>query len=337
MQRYLGNKTKLLKEIDVFIQDNKIEGKSFFDIFAGTGAVSRYFKAKYKVYSNDILYFSYVIQKAILSFDNEPSFKKFVKLFQKDPIVYLNELKPLKQGFFFKNFSEKSKCLYYSDDNAKRIDTIRYEIDKLFNNKIISKNEWYYLLACLITEVNSRGNTCGTFGAFIKRPSKSFYKPLQIKSLDVGKGSPGKAYNKDYLIMLKKIKADIIYADPPYTAVDYSQAYHLLETLSLNDNPKLKGKTKRREQTILTSNFVKKSHALQAFVDLFEATNTENLIISYSTHGIVKISDLIKTLKKYYKKVVVKSIKYQKYITALGNEKGDLSELLILGKGRING
>ena len=77
--RYLGSKVKLLPEIESVIKKYKIKGETFADLFAGTSCVGDYFKGKYKIISNDFLYYSYVISKAKLSFKDMPEFRKFKK------------------------------------------------------------------------------------------------------------------------------------------------------------------------------------------------------------------------------------------------------------------
>ena len=82
--RYLGSKIKLLPEIESVIKKYKIKGKTFADLFAGTCCVGDYFKGKYKIISNDFLYYSYVISKAKLSFKETPKFKNFRKIYKMD-------------------------------------------------------------------------------------------------------------------------------------------------------------------------------------------------------------------------------------------------------------
>ena len=61
--RYIGSKINLLENIEEIINENvKEEANCFVDLFSGTGIVGEYFKKKYKVLSNDNLYFSYVLQ-----------------------------------------------------------------------------------------------------------------------------------------------------------------------------------------------------------------------------------------------------------------------------------
>ena len=63
--RFIGNKTNLLNDIQKVIKEN-CDGseKVFCDLFSGTSSVARFFKNEYKIISNDMLYFSYVLQKA---------------------------------------------------------------------------------------------------------------------------------------------------------------------------------------------------------------------------------------------------------------------------------
>lgn len=49
--RYIGNKTKIVDQIESLIKELKInkENYTFFDAFSGTGTVGNYFKDKFKI------------------------------------------------------------------------------------------------------------------------------------------------------------------------------------------------------------------------------------------------------------------------------------------------
>ena len=75
--RYIGNKTKLLSQLESLISGIKT-GKgevTFCDLFAGTGTVGDYFKGKFKIIANDNLYLSYVLCSAKLK-DSKNYFEK---------------------------------------------------------------------------------------------------------------------------------------------------------------------------------------------------------------------------------------------------------------------
>ena len=83
--RYLGSKIKLLPAIEAVIQKYNIQGETFADLFAGTGCVGDHFKGTYRVIANDFLYYSYVFNRAKLSFGNIPTFEKFKEIYGCSP------------------------------------------------------------------------------------------------------------------------------------------------------------------------------------------------------------------------------------------------------------
>jgi len=89
--RFIGSKANLLKNIQIVIDDNITDNSEVFcDIFAGTNSVGYYFKPRYKIISNDLLYFSYSIAKGIIENNKKPSFKGLARLGINDPITYLS-------------------------------------------------------------------------------------------------------------------------------------------------------------------------------------------------------------------------------------------------------
>lgn len=152
MMCYLGNKTKLLTFIEKVIDKYKIEGETFADLFAGTGSVGDYFKGKYTVYSNDYMYFSKVISEAKLSNFKTPDFKEFHKKYGVSPFEWLNkkQYKTEKSYFTYNNYTPLADRMYFTEDNALKIDGMRLDIEELFHEGYISKAEYSYLLASLL-------------------------------------------------------------------------------------------------------------------------------------------------------------------------------------------
>jgi adenine-specific DNA methylase len=66
--RYIGNKAKLLDEIDKMLikKGLKTEGLTFCDAFSGTATVGNYFNGFYKIIANDLLELSYQISSGML-------------------------------------------------------------------------------------------------------------------------------------------------------------------------------------------------------------------------------------------------------------------------------
>ena len=78
-RRYTGSKYKLMEWIRTLITDN-CEGKTFFDVFAGTGVVTEYMINDYEKYIiNDFLYSNEVIYKGFL-LQEEYDMDKLIKI-----------------------------------------------------------------------------------------------------------------------------------------------------------------------------------------------------------------------------------------------------------------
>ena len=140
--RFIGCKTLLLDNIKAVIDKNVTSAQTFCDVFAGTGVVSRYFKNWFEVSSNDLLYFSYVLQRATIENDTKPLFKGLRNAIGDiSPIVYLDSLAELpvniekEQCFFFNTYSPAGNRMYLTEENALRIDWARITIEKWKNQQ----------------------------------------------------------------------------------------------------------------------------------------------------------------------------------------------------------
>ena len=304
---YIGSKFSILSYIDEVVEDFTELGKkvTFCDIFSGTGVVSKYFKEKgYNIISNDIQYFSYVTLKGLIENSDELKFEKLAKK-RIDPFVCLNGLNG-KKGFIYKNYSlgGTKKCefqrQYFSDENAKKIDAVRLKIEKWKNKKLIAENEYFYLLACLIEAADKIANTASVYEAFLKDLKKSAQKPIIINPLElIFKNKTYEVYNKDSKELIKEIKGDILYLDPPYNSRKYDTNYHILETIALYDNPKIKGKTGVRIEETKKSNYCVKNKAALELEDLIKNAKFKYILLSYNDEGIIPIDPIEAIMKKY--------------------------------------
>jgi len=95
------------------------------------------------------------------------------------------------------------------------------------------------LIASLLYTADKIANTVGHFDAYFKKEfvnDSFFMKP--IDPIDTQEIS---IFQEDTNDLAKKIKADVVYIDPPYNSRQYSRFYHVLETLTKWDKPKLHG------------------------------------------------------------------------------------------------
>jgi len=339
--RFIGSKNLLLKNIEYVINQNIKNWQSletFCDIFSGTTVVSRYFKKYFKIISNDLLYFSYVLQRCYVQNNSIPSFKKIT--ISEDIIKYLNkdkkfENKDYNKFFVYKNYSPNSSSdrKYLSNNNALNIDVIRSTIEDWKLKDKINNNEYYYLLTSLIESIPFVSNIAGTYGAYLKNWDKRSLKKIQLKTPEIFNNERKNiSFNEDSNNLIKKINGDILYLDPPYNSRQYLPNYHLLETVAKYDDPILKGKTGIREYSKEKSLYCQKSSAEDVLYDLIKRSNFSYVILSYSTDGIIKEQVLEKMLKNFSKSTYKKyRFEYRRYKKDKGiNKKKDLYELMFV-------
>ena len=334
--RFIGSKKLLLKNIELVIKQN-IRGnlKIFCDIFSGTAVVGEYFKKKYKIISNDNLYFSYVLQNAKIGNNTLLSFNGLKKTGLKNPISYLNNLSTslTKNCFIYNNYSPNLNCnrAYLSNNNAIKIDLIRSKINKWFKKKRINSHEFYSLLASLIEAIPSVSNIAGTYGAFLKNKDKRFFKKIKLEKFQTLNGKyKNQCHNEDANKLIKKLRGDILYLDPPYNARQYIANYHLLETVARYDSPKIKGLTGLRINSQGYSKYCSKSKALEELTDLVKNARFKYILMSYSNEGIIPEKSIEKLFKKYGDKKTYKKYKfaYRRYKRTKDKETKKLNELI---------
>jgi adenine-specific DNA-methyltransferase len=95
------------------------------------------------------------------------------------------------------------------------------------------------------------------------------------------------------------VNTPIIYADPPYTKRQYAAYYHILETITLADNPELTGSTGLRAWESHQSPFCYKAKAPAALENLVSNLQFQHFFLSYSQDGQIPHERIISILEKY--------------------------------------
>ncbi|MDR3262704.1 MAG: Dam family site-specific DNA-(adenine-N6)-methyltransferase [Clostridiales bacterium] len=303
--RFIGSKANLLNRIKAVIDQHCDESDEIFcDLFSGTGAVARYFKPYYQIISNDILSFSHILTAATIENNEKPRFEKLLKEGICEPITYLENERFLFLGkqYITDTYSPAGKDgrMYFTEENARRIDFIRSTIEGWKNEKLINAGEYKYLLACLIEGVPFISNITGTYGAYLKHWDKRAYKKFEMYRINIiDNNKRNICYNEDANELIKKIKGDILYIDPPYNERQYLPNYHVLETIARYDSPKATGITGMRPYGHEKSDYCMKANVEAAFSNLIADADFKHIIVSYSDDGLLSVEQILTILRKH--------------------------------------
>ncbi len=270
-RRYLGNKYKLLGFIEDIVNEKCNGFNSFCDIFAGTGVVGERFNEKeIKIISNDILMSNY-FPLATFLIARRLKLKKLEEM-----IAHLNAIDANSDNYFSHNYGGT----YFTLENARKIGAIRKEIDKIAEDE----EEKYALVTSLIYAADKAANTVGHYDAFRKNMDSIRPVKLLTPKINLESNINNEVFHEDANVLIRKIKCDVLYIDPPYNSRQYCDAYHLLENLTTWDCPDVFGKAKKMDRSHLKSNYCLKS-ASKAFDDLIRNANCKHILISYNNTG----------------------------------------------------
>ncbi|MCK9330509.1 MAG: DNA adenine methylase [Candidatus Cloacimonetes bacterium] len=295
---YIGSKHKLSDFINKTIHSvvgENLSNKVFCDLFAGTGIIGRNFKNKVKkVISNDFEYYSYVLNKNYI----ENHFPII------DKLKYIEKLNNigLKEGIIYNNYcyGSGSNRQYFSDENGKKIDAIRQQIEKWKVTSKISNNLYYFLLASLLESADKIANTASVYGAFLKHLKKTAQNRLILEPAEYSVNNNNHVvFNEDSNVLIKNIEGDILYLDPPYNSRQYGANYHLLNTIAKYDIFIPKGITGLRNYN--KSLFCSKATVHKVFEDLIKNAKFNFILLSYNNEGLMAVNDIQEIMKKYGK------------------------------------
>lgn len=328
--RFIGNKEKLVDWIYNELKFTNLKGGLFFDFFSGTTNVAKHFKKEgFQIVSSDLLYTSFILQKAYIENNLTPKFENIldkiespISLFPTPNLEivlkHLDSLRPI-EGFIYNNYTPggtnnlEIPRMYFTSSNGKKIDAIRTKIEDWYNSKLISENEYYILIACLIETVPFYANISGVYAAFHKKWDPRANKEIKLRSINlIDNNKNNYVFNTNSLNLIKEYEYDIIYLDPPYNSRQYAPNYHLLETISKYDAPEIRGVAGLRDYSNQKSNFCVKAKALDELEIILSKANYKYLALSYNCEGIMATED-IKDLMSKYGKLYFKEYKYLRY------------------------
>ncbi|MEK7482382.1 MAG: DNA adenine methylase [Patescibacteria group bacterium] len=194
-----------------------------------------------------------------------------------------------------KNKNEERQ--YFSDENGMRCDAIRQKVENWKKEKLITDNEYYFLLATLIETIDRRANTASIYGAFLKQLKKTAQTPFVLKPAElIMNDQEHQVFNEDINNLASKVEGDILYLDPPYNHRQYATNYHMLETIAKYDNPKIHGKTGLRDYQNQKSLYCSGTQVKKVFKDLILKAKAKYIFLSYNNEGLMTLKDIKETM-----------------------------------------
>jgi adenine-specific DNA-methyltransferase len=326
--RYAGSKRTLIPFIHEVIKP--LKAKKLLDGFSGSTRVSQFFKkAGYSVHANDIANYSSVFAETYI-LNNEPDDGAL-----REKIRHLNSLRGI-DGFYAHAYggaddgegnviATDGKKKPFLLKNARRIDVIRPEIDKIANNS----REKAILLTSLILALDKVENTLGHQVAYLSRWASRAYADIILELPALLQGPGEYAFSRQDVATLNQ-DFDLAYLDPPYntnnpvtvtTRVRYGSYYHFWTTLVKDDRPELVGASNRRLDlssdripgVITPYENTKLEVVLAEFRRLLSGLSAKYILLSYSNKGKVPIEDFL-TLMREFGDVSVTQIDHKEHV-----------------------
>lgn len=323
--RYLGSKLRISDWIMKNLED--IEFNSMLECFGGTGTIGYLLKLKGKrITYNDNLRFNYLIGKSIIENNNH-------KLSKKDVDFILTHHADIKYTKFIQH---TFKSMYYTTKENQWLDKIitnikhlNYQKKPLAYNALfqscISKRPYNLFhrtnLYMRLADVDRYHGNKTTWDTPFETHFKKFVNEINSKIFDNNKKN--KAYNLDVFSLPQN--HDLVYIDSPYMShkkpVNYRAYYHFLEGLANHTkwNKMIDYSTRTKELCSENNFWMNKLQIYDLFEKLIKKFQHSTLVISYKSNGIPNEMEMIKLLKKYKKKIIIKRKNHRYALSCYSN------------------
>jgi len=316
---YIGNKRSLLGQISQAVERIKrrcgADTLRCFDVFSGSGVVSRLLKAhaSYLV-SNDLEEYAGIMGRCFLANRSQVDMKLLEQYVEDFNARVVNGNLP--RGFIEEMYSPedeesitKDDRVFYTKSNARRIDNYRRLIDT------VPDQHRDFLLAPLLSEASIHANTAGVF--------KGFYKNRHTKIGQFG-GSGSDALLRilgditlsppilselecDYEVLQEDANQaarqvanlDLAYLDPPYNQHPYGSNYFMLNLIARYERPEQVSRVSGIPTDWNRSGYNVRSESLKLMTDLVEHLDSRFLLISFNDEGFIPPDEMRTMLNRF--------------------------------------
>ena len=312
---YIGNKRTLLPMIGeaLCIVQRELNHRklTLFDVFAGSGVVSRFFKRfANRLFVNDLEAYSTVFNRCYLT--NRSAVD------ERELEANLSNLKQRIEanwhgGFITELYAprddqniQKGERVFFTVRNAQYIDTARQEI------ALLPGEMQKYFLAPLLYGASVHNNTSGVF--------KGFYKNKEGIGQYGGSGRNALTrilgnielqlpvfsnFECDVVITQKDAlqaavempeEVDLAYLDPPYNQHPYGSNYFMLNLILNYQRPEVISSVSGIPAKWNHSQFNQHAQAQETLFRLVDNLRAKYILISYNSEGFVKYDDFVSHL-----------------------------------------
>ncbi len=313
---YLGNKRSLIGQINNAVEIIKARvGKirlRCFDVFSGSGVVSRLLKAHSScIISNDLENYAETIGRCYLANQSEVDVSFLRGIIDEMNARILTELLP--HGFIENLYSPRDEThitktdrVFYTKNNARRLDNFRRMIDEA------PVNMRDFLLGPLLSEASIHANTSGMFKGFHKNRHTKIgqYGGSNRDALlricgDIVLNFPifsdfeceYKVLRQDANVAARQVKdLDLAYIDPPYNQHPYGSNYFMLNLLVQYEKPTDLSKISGIPKNWRRSGYNVRGKSLRLMTDLVHNIDARFLLVSFNNEGFISPSDMKKML-----------------------------------------
>ncbi len=322
---YIGNKRKLLGLIAEAVEFTGVRAGSFVDLFTGSTVVARWAKqAGYRTLANDWEPYSHTIAHGTVGLNRPPAFVALGGV--EAAFTTLNSL-PGRTGYITQHLCPADddhadptrERMFFTRANGRRIDAVRHQLATWLAEGTINHDEHAYVLASLIYATSYASNTSGVFKAYHHgwggRTGTALYRIRGTLSLTppllCDNGLDNLATRCDAHLLASQLTdrlggpADIVYLDPPYNQHPYGSNYHVLNTVTLWDQPAVNrsvivdGKVTNKSairtdwRNERRSPYNSARQAGEAFDSLVNSLDARWLLVSYSTDGNIPLEQML--------------------------------------------
>ena len=312
---YIGNKRALLPMIGEALR--VVQGElghpklKLFDVFAGSGVVSRFFKRfASSLFVNDLEAYSTICNSCYLTNRSTVDVRELeanlVKLKQRIDehwhSGFITELYAPKDDQNIR----KGERVFYTVRNAQYIDTARQEI------ALLPSEMQKYFLAPLLYGASVHNNTSGVFKGFYKNKEgigqyggtgrNALTRILGNIELQMPVFSN---FECDVVLTQKDAlqtafdmqeEVDLAYLDPPYNQHPYGSNYFMLNLILSYQRPECISSVSGIPPGWNHSPYNRRDKALEALTSLIDNLRAKFILLSYNSEGFVHYKELMTVL-----------------------------------------